>query len=316
MSGIDLDALQLDDDMGLDDKSMPALELEDAAPAASVVRAQIEPVIAPLAELLPADFPLPALIRFVPSPELKAELDKAIDYTGKIIVAEKGNDGLSAADVALANLNGVIKRVTEHFAEPADIANRLHKSITSTRADWCEPAERAKKVLGNAMYAERQRLEGIAREERRKAQAAADEEARKGAEARAAEAKKNQAPPAVVKQLEQEAKTAVAPPVPIAPPPAAAMKSTTTVTTWKARIKGTPADAPANPAIEELDKAQWTEIAQLMLDVAEGKAPRACFEINWSYLNSRAKSDKSTLAVTGIEAYAEGGVRSKGTRSR
>ncbi len=291
-----------DDDMGVNEQTMPTVT--EAQP------------LAPLAELLPADFPLPALIRFVPSAELKAELEKAVAYAATIPVADLGTEGLAVADLALSNLNAVIKKVTEHFAGPADIANRLHKSITVKRAEWCAPAESTKGELGRRMYAERQRLETIAREQRRKDQEAADKKAREEAAARAKEAEQNQAPPAVVEQLKQEAKTAVAPPVPAAPPPAAAMKSSTTVTTWKARIKGAPADADPNPLMAELSKVDWEAIAQLLHDVADGKAPRACFEINWSYLNGRAKSDKSTLQISGIEAFSEGGVRSKGTRTR
>lgn len=310
--GINLDDLELEDDNGIDDNSMPTLELEEAAPA--VVAVQPESPALPVMQVLPADFRLPALIKFCPNPAVKAAIDQASAYALSLEVV--GVEGLQAADLALAAVNDSLKVADAEFEDAASLANELHKGITGTRATWKSTGENAKRLLGTRMYTERQRLEGIAREERRKAQAAADEQARRDAEARAKEAEKNQAPPAVVQQLKQEAKTAVAPPVPVAPPPAAAMRSSTTVTTWKARIKGTPADADANPDIEELTPAQWLEVSQLLSDIANGKAPRGCVMLNWPYLNGRAKSDKSTLVITGIEAFSEGGVRAKGSRSR
>lgn len=291
-----------DDDLGVNEKTtMPAITPD-------VVD------VAPLAQLLPADFPLPMLIRFVPSTAIKSELETAVAYASALDITDKGIEGLQAADMALDALNAVIKKTTQHFAEPADIANRLHKSITSVRAAWCDPAEAAKRALGGKLYAEKTRLEAIAAAERRKQQDEADARAREDARRAAEEAARNKAPEAVVEKLKEQAKTAVAPPVPVAPAPVAAMKSSTTVTTWKARIKGTPADADPNPDMDALTPMQWVEVARLLTDIADGKAPRAAVAIDWSYLNSRAKSDKSTLQITGIEAFAEGSVRAKGRR--
>ena len=294
-------AIAPDDDMGVDTQSMP-----------SVVHAQLEPQPLPLMQVLPADFRLPALIKFVPNPAVREAIDHAAHYALNLAVS--GQEGLAAADLALTAVNDSLKAADAEFEDAAALANELHKGITGTRAAWKAAGEFAKKQLGTRMYAERARLEGLAREERRRAQDEANRIAREEAEAAAAAAKKNQAPPQVVQELEERPKTAVAPPVPVAPPPAAAMRSSTTVTTWKARIKGSPADVDPNPDIEALTKEQWGAVAQLLFDVAEGKAPRACVTINWSYLNGRAKSDKSTLQITGIEAFAEGSVRAKGGR--
>lgn len=320
MSSVDLDSLALEeeptplaiepDDMGVNAETMPTV-----AATQPVIEVQLEPAVLPLMQILPADFPLPLLARFVPSPEIKAELDKAVEHALSLEVKEQGVEGLQTADAALDALNAVIKSATAHFAEPAAIADRLHKSITGVRAEWCSPAEAAKKTLGSRMYTEKARLDKIAADKRRADQEEANRKAREEAAAQVAAAKKNQAPPQVVKQLEQRVETAVAPPVatPVAAP---AMKSSTTVTTWKARIKGTPADADPNPGMEALDDVQFQQVRQLLRDIADGTAPRAAISINWSYLNSRAKSDKSTLTITGIEAFAEGSVRAKGSRGR
>jgi hypothetical protein len=277
-----------------------------------------EPVVVPqtlaLAELLPADFPLPALIRFVPDARIKAQIDEAVTYALSLELKEQGIEGLQTADLALDALNAVIKTATGHFAEPADIANRLHKSITAVRAEWCNPAEAAKKTLGSRMYTEKSRLDAIAAEERRKAQAEANRLAREEAQRQADEAAKKKAPAAVVEKLKQQAETAVAPPVPIAPAPAAAMKSSTITETWKARLFGSDPTADPNPDVDEMTPAQLLQFDLLLAAILEGKAPRVCVSPNWSVLNGRAKSDKSTLAIPGIEAFAEGGVRAKGRR--
>ena len=318
---MNLDSLELEpdaielaiepDDVGVNETTMPTV----AADVKPVMEVQLEPAPMPLMQILPADFPLPLLARFVPSPEIKTALDQAIADAVALDVKDRG----ARACRRRREAGGIERRHQGGHGSlrgTADIANRLHKSITSVRASWCEPAETAKKLLGSRMYTEKTRLDKIAADERRAAQAEADRIAREDAAAQVAAAKKNQAPPQIVEQLEQRVKTAVAPPVPVAPPPVAAMKSSTTVTTWKARIKGTPADVEPNPNVEDLSPMQWAEFAQLLRDVADGKAPRNVVEIDWSYLNSRAKSDKSTLTITGIEAFAEGSVRAKGSRGR
>jgi hypothetical protein len=283
--------------LGIDYESMPTV-----APAE------------PLMQILPADFPLPALTRFVPNPAIKEALDAAVAQANAVVVKEAGLEGLKAADAAIDVLHTAIMNAVDHFKEPADIAHRLHKSITSTRAEWVAAAEAAKNMIGNALYVEKERLEAIARAERRRQQEEADRLAREEAAQRLKDAEAQQAPAQVVEVLKEQAKTAVAQPVPTATP--LVLGSTTTTTTWKARIKGTPADAEPNPEMAELSVAQWTEVQRLLRDIIDGKAPSKAIELNWSYLNDRAKGDGLTLAITGIEAFKEGGARAKGRRGK
>ncbi len=271
-------------------------------------------VATPIAELLPADFPLPVLIRFVPDLRIKDALDAAVEYALSIEVKDAGLEGLRAADWALMGVNAAIKIAQAHFDEPADIANRLHKSITGKRSEWCSPGEAAKKTIGTRMYTEKSRLDALAAAERRKAQEEADALARAEARRVADEAAKKNAPTAVVEKLQQEAKTAVAPPVPVAPAAAAAMPSTTITTTWKARLAGSEADADPNPDVAIMTPAQLTQVRVLLRAILDDQAPITAISVNWAVLNARAKADKTTLAIPGLEAFADGGVRAKGRR--
>ena len=128
--------------------------------------------------------------------------------------------------------------------------------------------------------------------------------------ARAKAAEASQAPAPVVEAMKAQAETIQAAPVPVVAA-VPALAHTTGVKTWKARIAGSPADAHPNPSMSELSLAQQAQILTLVRAVAEGKAPLSLLEINWSALNARAKAEKSTLTIPGIEAYEEVGMRAR-----
>lgn len=289
----------------------PAL---DVAPdeQAAVLQVQLQPEPLPLMQILPADFQLPALIKFVPDPAIKAALDQAVSYALALDIKGGGQPALDQADLAVTALSDALKAVDAHFEAPAAIANQLHKQITSVRGEWAKAGKEAKDAIGRAIYAELKRLTEADNERRRQEQEEANRKAREQAEAEAAAARKNNAPKQVVEQLQKRVETAVAPPVPVAAP--TKLASTSIVTTWKARIKGTPVEADPNPDMAEITPEQRARVLELMADIIKGTQPITCFELNWSVLNARAKSDKGTLAITGIEAFADGGVRSRGRR--
>jgi len=272
--------------------------------------------LAPVAlmQVLPADFPLPALIRFVPDVRLKAQADDAARYALSLNVS--GPEGLQAADDALVGLRGAQKAIEEHFSEPVEIANKLHKSLTGTRAEWLSAGKAAGDTVGRKVYVETQRLKALADEERRKAQAKADEEARAAAKKRAEEAAKAQAPKAIVENLQRQAETAKA--APVMPTAAAPPKlaGTSVVKKWTCTIAGTPRDAEQQPCMADLTDAQRAEVLGLMRDVLDGKAPLRCFEIDWGYAKKRATSDESSFNIPHLEAYDAGGTRAKGSRSK
>jgi hypothetical protein len=267
----------------------------------------------PVSQVLPADFELPRLIRFVPNPALRAAVSEAATYALSIEVS--GPEGLQRADVAMTALRTAMKGWEDPFAEPKALANQLHKHITGALAEGLEPGAAALKTLGSRIYTEKQRLDAIEREQRQKAQDEANRQARELARREAEAAEKAKAPAPVVEELKRQAQTVTAPPVQ-ASTPAPKLAGSSVVTTWKARIAGTPPCDDPNPGIEMLSPAQKVEVMKLLKAILDGRAPMAAIDLNWSYLSKRAKADKSTLQIPGIEAFEEGSVRAKGTRAK
>jgi len=306
----------LDDDLDLpleDDLDIPLETATDPEPRTlSPEPSAVVPMA--LVEILPADFPLPRLIHFVPDTRLKATLDQATAYALAVDVTSA--DGLAKADVALAAIRTSLKAITDHFEDPKDLANKVHKRITSRLSDWCEAGQAAVQTVGRRIAQEQSRLEQLAREARRKAQEEEDRKAREAARQLADQAAKQQAPAQVVEQMRRQAETVTAPPVPQSAVAPATLRSSSVVKTWKARIAGTPGDVEPLPAIADLTAAQRVQVLKLLAAIIADTAPLQCIELNTSYLGSRAKADKSTLAIPGIEAFEDLGVRAKGSRRR
>jgi len=59
---------------------------------------------------------------------------------------------------------------------------------------------------------------------------------------------------------------------------------------------------------------QQARVIDLLKGIIAGAAPLACIELNESYLNSRAKAEKSTLSIPGIAAFEEATVRARAAR--
>lgn len=296
-----------DEDLQIEPEPEPSSD--QPAPADTQALARL-----PLVEILPADFPLPILAKFVPRQELREKVDEASRYALSVTVT--GPEGLSRADLALSALRTSLKAIDEHFEEPCRIANDLHKRLTGLRGEWQAEGKIAVQTVGRRVYDEQRRLEAIAAEERRKAQEDADRQARDAARREAEAAAAAKAPEPVVQELQRQAETATAPPVAASsysPPP---MKSTSTVERWKVRPKGTPADAEPNPDMAHLTPAQRSCVIELMKAVLDGRAPLILFDINYGELNRRAAAEKTTFALPGFEAFDQGGTRAKGTRAR
>jgi hypothetical protein len=307
----DLDDLQLEPELTAEEF---ALELEplpadnNLLPAATAA-----PEPAALMQVLPADFPLPALIRFVPDPALRSAADQAAKYALSLEV--QGPEGVQRADAACTALRQTIRAIETHFDEPKDIANRLHKQITSTLGDWTGPGKAALQTVGGRVAREQSRLQAEAAAARRKAQEEEDRKERERRRAEAEAAAKAQAPAPVVQELKRQAETATAPPVPeVAAPPKLA--DSTVVKTWKARIAGTPASDNPNPSTAELTPPQRAKVLDLLGAIIRGDASLALVDLNWSAINARAKAEKSAFAIAGLESFEDIGLRSKGTRSR
>lgn len=299
----------------------PAWDIEPEAAAAPVAptpggppHGVVEVALVPrgVTEVLPADFPLPELIHWVPEARLKEEVAQAA--AAALAIEVTGAEGLQQADVACTALRARLAALTESFARPVEIAHQLHKRLTTLRSEWLAEGEAALKTVGQRIWRESKRLEALAAEERRKAQEAADREARERARRAAEEAARHQAPAPVVEELQRRAEQATAPPVPV-PVVAPPLTGISLVTRWKARLCGTlSADAP-NPSMAELTPPQIESVKQAMRAVLEGQAPLTLFEINWTALNARARAEKATFRVPGFEAFEDGGVRGRGRRA-
>lgn len=311
----DLDDLQLEPELTAEEFAMELDPLPVVATPTTVPPqgGNLSPAPAALMQVLPADFPLPSLIKFCPDPALRAAADEAARYALAIEVA--GPEGLQRADVALTALRTSLKAIEVSFDEPKDIANRLHKQITGTLSAWCAPGKAALDTVGGRVAREQRRLKAEADERRRRDQEEEDRKARERAreEARAAEAAKAPAP--VVQEMKRQAETVTAPPVPdLAPAPK--LTGSNVVTTWKARVKGTPAFDDPNPAIEAMSVQQKAKVMDLLRAIVDAELPLVGIQIDWSYWNKRAKADKNTLDLPGIEAFPDEGLRAKATRSR
>ena len=262
----------------------------------------------PTVEVLPPGFPLPALLKFVPNPQVKVALDDATSQLLRVQV--QGREGIQAAAEAMAQVRVYLDRTTRDFEEPKRLAYQLHSHITKLLADQTDAAQAALKAVGQAIWAETRRLDLRDAEVRRKDQQIADQLERDRITREAEAAAEANAPRPVVEALKAQAQTAMAPPVPVqaAEPPA----DVVTVTTWKARVQDTPPDAiNPNPAMADLSLAQRARVLELLADIVETRRNLTAVEINWKVLNARAKAERSAFSVPGFEAFESGGTRAK-----
>lgn len=292
-----------------DEEELLAPPEEELAPAADASPAGSTALV----EILPAGFPLPALIKFVPDARIRVAADADAERLLAIEVIDEST--MRVMDACLERQRLHKKTIEAEFKDPTDLANQLHKRLTGLRGEWLERTDQAIKAGGDRIVAMQRRLEREANEERRKKQEEADRQAREQAERDAAAARQAHAPAEVVEQLEEEAKTATAPPVGLFGTSRTTLKSTSVVTTWKPRLKGTESSAAEQqPSMSELTPAQRLSVLSAMKAVVEGRAPIAIFEIGWPYLNQRARADKKAFALEGFEVYEDGGTRGKGGR--
>lgn len=267
-----------------------------------------------LQQVMPENFPLLTLLRFLPDVRLKKAVESAAAAVLAIDVTAP--DGLARLDAAMPVLREAIDNSDASFDDPVGLANQLHKRLTGLRGDFRKPGIEAQATGNERIKSEKRRRDALDQEAKRVAQAAADKQAREAVAQAAKEAAARNAPKEVVQALKREAKTATAPPVYV-PPSAAPLKNTSVVESWKCRLKGTPDGAEPNPAMDELTLAQQQQVRSIFKAIAEGWVPLTAASLDWSYLNKRAGAEKTTFDMHELEAFDEGGTRSKpGTRSK
>lgn len=309
-------AIAPDDDMGVNAVTMPTVG-ESTDPIGDDLAGD---VTLPLMEILPADFRLPVLTRFVPDPAVKARIDKALAYAKTIEIEGKGQDALTRMDPALEELNAAIAAGEALFKEPAEIAFELHRHVTGKRAEWVNTPKAEVKSIGNAVWKETERLKEVVAAEQRRIQEEANAAARAEAALAAAEAEKNKAPAPIVEKLQQQAKTAVAPPV---PPPTRSFggfggstSSNTVVTTWKARLASASEEADDQaPALTSLSDVERADVLKLFQAIVDGRHDLlSLVSVNYGAINKLAVAQESTFNVPGFIAYKTGGTRKKATK--
>jgi hypothetical protein len=309
---MNLDALDLEPDAGV-------AAIASTDDAVNVGDAELEPDPVPegsvspaLVEVLGADAALPALVKWVPDTRVRDAALGAATIASTVDVTTEA--GFVQADRVLADVRACQKAITEHFAEPKAIAFRLHRRITGIEGEWLSPGEAALRALGGRFYDEQRRRERAAAEARRIAQEEADRIAREAAAREAAEAAAAAVPAPVVEELQARAQTVTA--APVAPAmPAPKLSGSTAVTTWKVRLSATTGDREPNPEVAVMNAAERANVVELLRWILEAPDTRlAGIEVSWKYWNTRAKADKSTLRVPGIEAFEQGGLRGKGGR--
>lgn len=303
-----------DDEQAEADEELLA-PLDDDEPLATK---PVELGLATAAELLPADSPLPLLIRFVPNPALRVTADADAER----LLALQVTDDPSCAqmDQALARQRGHKTAIEQHFEEPTAAANRLHKTLTGQRSQFLERSEQAIKQGGDRIWNYNKRKEREVEEQRRRDQEEANRQARADAEREAEAAKAAGAPATLIEQLQEQAQTITAPPVttPVTTP-RETLRSNVISDTWKVRLEGTPASAlvlqPEKTA--EMTDAERASVLKLLKAIVDGKAPISLVRVDWTTANQRVKADKGTLAIAGLVAYeASGGTRGKSTRAK
>lgn len=293
-----------------DDDDMPAAAESESGFAATEAEAPRG-----LMEILPADFPLPALIKFVPDPKIKAALDAAVEKALKVKVENGGEAALREADASIAELADALNACDLEFESAAQAAYNMHRHITGTRSTWKAQAETLKTLIGKQMFRERKRLDDLAAEARRQEQERANAAERQRIADAAAKARQAGAPPKAVAKIEEKAATAQAAPVPIAAPVKLAASSI--VSRFRGRLRGTLADAEPHPSITDLTEEQWEQGLKPLLAYILANAPgtfRAALSINWSAIDDRAHTDKKSFSIPGLEPFEDGSAKAKGRR--
>jgi len=260
---------------------------------------------APIRSVLPG-FDLHALLTFVPDVQLKRRLDAMCE--GATTLDLKTAFGLARAEGLVADLRAGVTDVESRFELACSLANQLHKRMTGLRADFTIRAVTTATALSVAILAQQRENKRVSDEDQRKRQAEADRQAKADAAAAAKVAKASGASKEVIQELKEQAKTAVAPPV---PSHQTELKRTTAAANWKCRPIGTKDGEEPNPEMADATEAQLAGIKLLMTACVEGRMPMAMFEVRWPALNARASSEKQAMRVPGMEAADVGKLLSK-----
>lgn len=225
---------------------------------------------------------MPTETRVDKEQELRTELAKVEKIAAIVIRDQESYDSAANALLAVKSWRKSWKWYwygNEDTPGPITLANRSWKSLLAKFGERDEPAEKLERDLGRKILAFDNEQRRIQEEKQREAQrkAEADEEARR---AQAAfEMEEAGIDDAEIAEVVYAPITAVAAPV---EPTYQKAQGVSRRENWKARV---------------------VDLKKLCKAIGAGKVPVEYVEPNMTALNARAKADKSTLDLPGVEAY-------------
>lgn len=264
----------------------------------------------PVAQVLPDNVRsgIGTLLMFVPDAGIQKVIEERTEAT--LAVDVEGENGLQLADENIAQLKAAIREGRDMFDQPVSMANTLHKRLTALRSLFIHDAQSAVDEVSRRIVRETRRQEQEAEQARLAAQREADRLAKEAAEKAAAKARENEAPEPIVQELELQAKQAAAPPISV-PSKTKKLTKSTIAEHWKSRLMAK--SGQEQPKTEDMTPDQTQVFVKLIEAVAKGETDWRILQIDWKYLDKRAKADKSALngRIPGIDFYDAGSLRGK-----
>lgn len=223
----------------------------------------------------------PTLATVVALPEVQ-EARRSVELLKSFTVTDAAS--LVKADEILGLLKARIDRLHEIFDPICQAADKAHKQAVGARAEQIDPLVRLRQQVSTsaAIWHREQEEKRLEEERRLQDEARRQEEAQRLAAAAQAEAEGQ--PELAAAILEDPAP----PPTVIVPRTTPKLTHTSFTTRYVARV--------ANKMV-------------LVKAVADGRVPLVAVDENMSYLNSRARQEKTALSIPGVEAIPEPGTR-------
>lgn len=187
----------------------------------------------------------------------------------------------SAASLLLEVIKPMRKKLADYWTPLKETAYRSYKQILDKYGEMDKPMELAEMQVKAALSKFTQQQEIIRQAEQRKAQLEAERIEREEKEKHALEAIDAGLPEDQVEAMLAAAPVAVAP------------------------VIGKTYEAAAGISTRENWKARIVDVKELCKAVGKGLVPVTYVIPNEAALNARARADKSTLAIPGVQAYNE-----------
>ena len=283
--------------------AIPDLDMPMPESIVSLVSSAPSETLTPIITLLPPEFRIPELAKPVIDLRYIAEAD-AHAARLRAMVVNTGDDCV-AADAAIAVQRTYKLGIEAQLEDFIALTHGLHKWGTTKRGEYTKASDEAIKAVGVTVSLCLARLRREAEEEQRKRQEDADTAERARLQ-READIARRQGQVAVAKAIEQDAATAMAPPVALATTPTLA--HSTTQKSWKIRMIACGCETEGHCRSPEVHEQA---VRALLAGILERKDPIAAIKVDWTYLGQRARADEKTLNITGFEVWEASGLKSR-----